>query len=33
MNHIGEMSYATPAVAFGRLYLRTHEHVICMGGK
>lgn len=32
-NPIGEMSYATPAVAFGRLYLRTHEHVICVGGK
>ena len=32
-NPLGELSYATPAVAFGRLYLRTHEHLISVGGK
>lgn len=32
-NPLGEMSYATPAVAFGRLYLRTHEHLISVGGR
>ena len=32
-NPLGELSYATPAVGFGRLYLRTQEHVICVGGK
>ena len=32
-NPLGELSYATPAVAFGRLYMRTQEHLICIGGK
>jgi outer membrane protein assembly factor BamB len=32
-NPLGEMSYATPAVALGRLYLRTHAHLISVGGK
>ena len=32
-NPLGELSYATPAVAFGRLYLRTHGHLISVGGK
>lgn len=32
-NSLGEDSKATPAVANGRLYLRTDSHVICVGGK
>jgi len=32
-NPLGELSYATPAVGLGRLYMRTQEHVICIGGK
>ena len=32
-NPLSEMSYATPAVAPGRLYLRTHEHLISIGGE
>ena len=30
---LGEPSQATPAVAGGRMYLRTYEHLISMGGK
>ncbi|NQT52260.1 PQQ-binding-like beta-propeller repeat protein [bacterium] len=31
-NRLGERSYATPAVAHGRLYLRTCTHLISVGG-
>ena len=31
-NPLGEMSYATPAVANGMLYLRTLTHLIAIGG-
>jgi len=30
---LGELSYATPAVAGGRMYLRTLNHLISVGGK
>lgn len=30
---LGELSYATPAVAGDRLVLRTQSHLICVGGK
>jgi outer membrane protein assembly factor BamB len=30
---LGELSYATPAVANGRMYLRTLNHLISVGGK
>jgi len=30
---LGEKSQATPAVAQGRLFLRTHSHLICVGGE
>jgi len=32
-NHLGETSHATPAVAGGRMYLRTYSHLFSMGGK
>jgi outer membrane protein assembly factor BamB len=32
-NPLGENSNSTPAVAGGRLYLRTVSHLICVGGK
>ena len=32
-NPLGEKSYATPAVAGGRMYLRTYTHLISLGGK
>lgn len=32
-NPLGEKSHATPAVAAGRMYLRTWSHLICIGGK
>jgi len=32
-NPLGEASFATPAVAHGRLYLRTDTHLISVGGK
>ena len=32
-NPLGEKSHATPAVAGGRMYLRTHSHLISIGGK
>jgi outer membrane protein assembly factor BamB len=33
INPLGEKSHATPAVADGRMYLRTYSHLICIGGK
>jgi outer membrane protein assembly factor BamB len=33
VNPLGEKSQATPAVAGGRMYLRTWTHLICVGGK
>jgi outer membrane protein assembly factor BamB len=33
VNPLGEKSHATPAVADGRMYLRTYSHLICIGGK
>jgi len=32
-NSLGESSRATPAVAGGRMYLRTYSHLISIGGK
>ena len=32
VNSLGEKSQATPAVANGRMYLRTFSHLICVGG-
>lgn len=32
-NPLGEDSRSTPAVADGRMYLRTHSHLISLGGK
>jgi len=33
VNSLGEKSQATPAVAGGRMYLRTFSHLICIGGE
>jgi outer membrane protein assembly factor BamB len=33
VNPLGEKSHATPAVAGGRMYLRTFSHLICIGGQ
>jgi len=33
LNHLGETSHATPAVAGGRMYLRTYSHLFSIGGK
>lgn len=33
VNPLGEKSHATPAVANGRMYLRTFSHLICIGGQ
>lgn len=33
VNPLGEKSQATPAVAGGRMFLRTSSHLICIGGK
>jgi outer membrane protein assembly factor BamB len=33
VNPLGEKSHATPAVADGRMYLRTYSHLISIGGK
>ncbi|MHC4308424.1 MAG: outer membrane protein assembly factor BamB family protein, partial [Planctomycetota bacterium] len=33
VNPLGQESYATPAVAGGRMYLRTYSHLISIGGK
>jgi hypothetical protein len=32
-NPLGEPTRATPAVADGRMYLRTYSHLISVGGK
>ncbi len=32
VNPLGEKSHATPAVANGRMFLRTFSHLICIGG-
>jgi len=32
-NDLGELSRSTPAVAHGRMYLRTASHLICIGGE
>jgi len=32
VNPLGEKSHATPAVANGRMFLRTFSHLICVGG-
>ena len=29
---LGEMSHATPAIALGRLFIRTLQHVVCVKG-
>jgi outer membrane protein assembly factor BamB len=33
INPLGQESYATPAVAGGRMYLRTYSHLVSIGGK
>lgn len=33
INHLGETSHATPAIAGGRIYLRTYSHLFSIGGK
>jgi len=33
INELGEMSHATPAVAGGRMFLRTFSHLACLEGK
>lgn len=33
VNPLGEKRHATPAVASGRMYLRTYSHLICIGPK
>jgi outer membrane protein assembly factor BamB len=33
VNALGEKSHATPAVADGRMYLRTYSHLIAIGGR
>lgn len=32
-NDLGEKSFSTPAVAGGRMYLRTHSHLFSLGGR
>ena len=32
-NRLGELAYTTPAIAGGRMYIRTHTHLISLGGK
>ncbi len=32
-NSLGEMCHSTPAVANGAMYIRTYNHLICVGGK
>jgi outer membrane protein assembly factor BamB len=32
-NQLGEKSLATPAIAGGRMFLRTYSHLISIGGK
>ena len=33
INQLGEKSYATPAVAGGKMYLRTFSHLLSIGKK
>jgi outer membrane protein assembly factor BamB len=33
INPLGETSHATPAIAGGRMYLRTYSHLFSVGGK
>jgi len=33
VNPLGEKSHATPAVANGRMFLRTFSHLICIGSR
>jgi outer membrane protein assembly factor BamB len=33
VNPLGEKSHATPAIANGRMFLRTFSHLICVGGE
>lgn len=33
INELGEMSHATPAIAGGRMFLRTFSHLACVEGK
>jgi len=33
VNVLGEKSHATPAIADGRMYLRTFSHLVCVGGE
>jgi outer membrane protein assembly factor BamB len=33
VNPLGEKSHATPAVADGRMFLRTFSHLVCVGGE
>jgi hypothetical protein len=33
INSLGEKSQATPAVADGKMYLRTYSHLISIGGR
>lgn len=33
INNLGEMSHATPAVAAGKMFLRTFSRLICIGGE
>ncbi len=30
---LGEGTHSTPAIAGGRMFLRTRTHVMCLGGK
>ncbi|HVR34909.1 MAG TPA: hypothetical protein VMS21_03565, partial [Methylomirabilota bacterium] len=32
-NPLGEPSQSTPAIANGRMYLRTLNHLMCLGGE
>ena len=32
-NSLGELTYATPAIAGGRMYLRTYSHLMSLGGR
>ena len=31
-NSLGEMCYTTPAIAGGKMYIRTYRHLVCLGG-
>jgi hypothetical protein len=30
---LGELCHTTPAVAGGRMYVRTEKHLVCLGGE